>query len=145
MSATTRICTKCFREKPIEEFPWKSKIRNRRHAVCKPCTAGRSRGWYKTNKDSHIENVMLHKEEARKEARQFVWDYLLNHPCVDCGESDPVVLEFDHISGKRENVSRLIADGVSIERLKMEITLCEVRCSNCHRRKTARERGWFSG
>jgi hypothetical protein len=143
--STTKICTKCFTEKPIEDFGWKSRVLNRRHAVCKPCTAVRSRGWYKENKDSHIENVMLHKEEARKAAREFVWNYLSKHHCVDCGESDPVVLEFDHVMKKRENVSRLIADGASIARIKAEIILCEVRCANCHRRKTSKDRGWFSG
>lgn len=143
MSAT-KVCTKCFTEKPMEDFGWKSKVLNRRHAVCKPCTAKRSNSWYYANKAAHIENVMLHKEESRGKARQFIWDYLLEHPCTDCGEGDPVVLEFDHVRGKNNEVSKLVADGASIQRLKLEISLCEVRCSNCHRRKTAKERGWFS-
>ena len=142
MSAT-RVCTKCFIEKPIEDFPWKSRVLNRRHTVCKPCAASRSRGWYANNKDSHIQNVMAHKKIDRQEARQFVWDYLSEHPCVICGEADPVVLEFDHINGKKETVSALIANGATIERLKQEIDRCQVLCSNCHARKTAKERGWF--
>ena len=116
-----------------------------KHAVCKPCTASRSNKWYKRNKDSHIQNVMQNKRIDRQEARQFIWDYLSGHPCADCGENDPVVLEFDHINEKKENVSNLVANGASVQRLKLEIALCEVRCSNCHRRKTSRERGWFSG
>jgi hypothetical protein len=145
MSAITKICTKCFQEKTIEDFGWKSKLLNRRHAVCKPCTAKRSNSWYYANKNSHIENVMLHKRESRVLARQFVWDYLLAHPCVDCGESDPVVLEFDHTGGKRADVSRLVADGAAIQRIKVEKSLTQIRCANCHRKKTAKERGWFSG
>jgi hypothetical protein len=141
----TRVCTKCNQEKPIEDFPWKSKLLNRRHAVCKPCAAKRSNKWYKSNKDLHIQNVMKNKRADRQEARQFVWDYLSSHPCIDCGENDPVVLEFDHVNGKKENVSNLVANGASVQRLKLEIDLCEVRCSNCHRRKTSREKGWFSG
>ena len=31
----------------------------------------------------------------------------------------------------------------SIERLEEELRKCTVLCSNCHRRLTAKERGWF--
>ena len=61
----TRICTKCGQEKPIDEFPWKNTGLRRKYAVCKSCTAGRSNKWYQENKDSHIQNVMYHKEQAR--------------------------------------------------------------------------------
>lgn len=144
MSAT-RVCTKCFQEKPIEEFGWKDRPQGKRHAVCKPCTAVRSNAWYHRNKETHIQNVMFHKEAARQEAREYVWDYLSKHPCIDCGEADPVVLEFDHVNGKDATVASLIRDGVSTERIRQEIGLCVVRCANCHRRKTMEERGWFRG
>jgi len=115
----------------------------KRHAVCKPCTARRSNRWYENNKAAHIQNVMIHKEQARLDAREFIWDYLSTHPCAVCRENDPIVLEFDHIRGKDSDVARLVADGVSIERIRKEISRCQVLCSNCHRRKTALERGWF--
>ena len=86
---------------------------------------------------------MVQKKIDRQEARQYVWNYLAQHPCVICGEPDPVVLEFDHINGKQESISRLITNAVSIERLQQEIDRCQVLCSNCHARKTAKERGWF--
>lgn len=70
-------------------------------------------------------------------------NYLSEHPCVICGESDPAVLEFDHINGKEENISKLVTNAVSIARLQQEIDRCQVFCSNCHARKTAKERGWF--
>ena len=134
MGTQTKTCTKCFQEKSIEDFGWKSRLLNRRHAVCKPCTAKRSNNWYYQNKDAHIENVMLHKRESRVLARQYVWDYLLAHPCVECGESDPVVLEFDHIRGKVADVSRLVANGATVQRIQKEIDRCQILCSNCHRR-----------
>jgi hypothetical protein len=39
-------------------------------------------------------------------SRRLVAEYLHEHPCVDCGESDIVVLEFDHIrEGKVRDIS----------------------------------------
>jgi hypothetical protein len=142
MSAT-RICTKCFTEKPVEEFGWKSMARGKRHAICKECTAIRSNNWYYQNKEAHIENVMAHKKEARQEAREYVWAYLAAHPCIGCGETDPVVLEFHHRSGKEREVSRMVADGLSIATIQEEINKCDVLCANCHRRLTSQNRGWF--
>ncbi len=138
-----RTCTKCFLQKPIEDFPWKNKLLGKRHAVCKECYAKRSNLWYQDNRDSHIHNVMENKKADRERARRFILEYLSDHPCVDCGETDPVVLEFDHVRGKNAAIARLVADGATIDRIGREIDLCEVRCRNCHARKTARERGFF--
>ena len=71
-------------------------------------------------------------------------DYLATHSCVDCGESDIIVLQFDHVRGKkRGNVSSLARQGVSLDIVIMEIKKCEIRCANCHVRKTAKEQGWY--
>lgn len=43
---------------------------------------------------------------------------------------------------KRAVVSNLI-QGASIRRLAAEIERCEVRCANCHRKKTAIEQDWY--
>jgi hypothetical protein len=61
---------------------------------------------------------------------------------VDCGESDPVVLDFDHVRGsKRFSIAIAVTLGYPWETLLREIEKCEVRCANCHRRKTARQMG----
>ena len=73
---------------------------------------------------------------------QLIFDYLLEHPCVDCGESDVVVLEFDHVQGeKKYNISDLARRYSSWKTVKAEIDKCEVRCANCHRRITAKRAG----
>lgn len=67
--------------------------------------------------------------------------YLEEHPCTDCGETDIVVLEFDHVSGEKDqNISDAIRRGWSLARLFKEIEKCEVRCANCHRRVTHKRR-----
>jgi hypothetical protein len=56
--------------------------------------------------------------------------------CKDCGESNPIVLDFDHLKDKKYNVSRMIHDGFSWKAIKKEIEKCEVVCANCHRIRT---------
>lgn len=70
--------------------------------------------------------------------RAQVLGYLEKHPCVDCGEPDPIVLEFDHRDRKAKvkPVSRLLAGHYSWKSVLMEIEKCDIRCANCHRRKT---------
>lgn len=67
---------------------------------------------------------------------EFVRDLLRAGHCVDCGVTDVVVLEFDHIGVKTGNVCQLARGGCSAARLKAEIAQCEIRCANCHRRRT---------
>ncbi|MCW8141499.1 MAG: hypothetical protein KIT58_21560 [Planctomycetota bacterium] len=76
--------------------------------------------------------------------KDFVRSHLAAHPCVDCGEADPVVLDFDHVRGeKASEVSGLVRRRLSLDVVAAEIAKCDVRCGNCHRRKTAREQSWW--
>ena len=73
--------------------------------------------------------------------RQLVIEYLKTHPCVDCGNSDIRVLEFDHVRGQKlGNVSHAVHQTWSEEKLLNEIAKCEVRCCNCHRIATIERR-----
>lgn len=59
--------------------------------------------------------------------------------CVDCGTKEQVVLDLDHVRGKKVgNVSAMLAG--PLHRLLAEIDKCETRCANCHRRVTAQRR-----
>jgi hypothetical protein len=67
--------------------------------------------------------------------QRHVLHILRRSPCRDCGERDPVVLDFDHRADKRGNVSTM-ATWASLATLGEEISKCDVRCANCHRRRT---------
>lgn len=100
--------------------------------------------WYHKNKDRIRERRNKNQKDLKTRNCQHIWDYLKKHPCIDCGETDPIVLEFDHLKDKKYNISDLIRTGYSIEKIDKEIEKCEVRCANCHRRKTAKEQGWYN-
>lgn len=85
---------------------------------------------------------MRNTEQIRINA-EFMIAYLGKHPCVDCGESDIIVLEFDHLRDKVADVSVLARGGYSIETIQKEIDKCEVVCANCHRRRTAKRAGTY--
>lgn len=69
--------------------------------------------------------------------------YLLEHPCVDCGEADINVLHFDHVRGnKTDNISRMLRNNKAWSKVRAEIRKCDVRCANCHMRRTVTQFGW---
>ena len=140
-----RYCTKCFLQKPIEDSPWKNQLLGKRHTVCKKCYAERSANWYQDNKARQLENVRRNNQNYIEISRDFVYQYLLEHPCSQCGESDPRVLEFHHEGDKEAEVSRLMGRGASLDALKAEISKCVVLCANCHRKLTSDERKWYKG
>jgi hypothetical protein len=69
----------------------------------------------------------------------YVRAYLEASRCIDCGLDDLRVLEFDHVFGKTADVTVLAREGCSLNRLQDEVSRCEVRCGNCHRRRTVLE------
>jgi hypothetical protein len=88
--------------------------------------------------------VQIRARTKRRVARnrQFIVDYLRAHPCVDCGEADIVVLEFDHLRDKVASISQMIRNN-ELARIIEEIAKCDVVCANCHRRRTAQRGGWY--
>lgn len=137
-------CSKCNEEKPEEEFSWKSKKNNVRASMCKECHKAYSKAHYLDNTDMYKAKSKISSQIARERNREYVKDYLNNHPCVDCGETDIQVLEFDHIEMLKCVGGRVSGYMTcSLSRLKKEIAKCEVRCGNCHIRRTRLQMGWF--
>lgn len=129
-------CSGCKKWLPLDAFNRRSTAPDGRQWNCRECNSR----WHADNKPRH--NAMIHERtrRIRTEHAQRILDYLATHPCVDCGESDPVVLDFDHLRDKVRCVSAMVVRGVAKwETIEAEIAKCEVRCANCHRRRTIRQ------
>jgi hypothetical protein len=136
-------CCRCQSFKPLAEFNFKNRAQDRRHPFCRECQHAWNRQHYERNRPTYIANA--HRNNARYQAENLrrLVEYLLAHPCIDCGEGDVLVLEFDHrdAATKRMAVSSLMRYSTwSV--IETEIAKCDVRCANCHRRRTARQRGY---
>lgn len=98
------------------------------------------REYYERTKERRRELKRAVNRARRELFRINLAEYLLEHPCVDCGEADPVVLEFDHLRDKKHDISQM--DTYMWDTVLEEIVKCEVCCANCHRRRTAKQFGW---
>lgn len=103
---------------------------------------------YHARRSLEAKRIKVKKQRERRHSiQETIYKYLENHTCVDCPEKDPVVLDFDHryLYDKKMTVTDLIRNGYAIETIFQEIDKCEVRCANCHRRRTAKQFGWKKG
>jgi hypothetical protein len=139
----TKACTgPCGRTLPETEFHWRSKAKGLRISRCRACASLWSKAHYKHDKKPYLQKAAKRNARVSSENRHHLVEYLLKHPCVDCGENDPLVLTFDHVRGdKRRDISSMIKGSVwSV--IETEIAKCDVRCANCHMRKTAHQFGF---
>jgi len=96
--------------------------------------AAASKRHYEANKQKIIDRSKKKNIESRKRNKDYIASVKKLASCVDCGESNPIILEFDHVRGKKKsNVSDMANQPYSIEAVQKEIDKCEVRCANCHR------------
>ncbi|HEX6456793.1 MAG TPA: hypothetical protein VF009_09790 [Solirubrobacterales bacterium] len=137
-----RQCGRCKREKPVEEFAWRRRTREQRDNYCRPCRADYKQEHYRANKQRYIDSARQRKKAMMEERIEFLNVYLREHPCVDCGEDDPIVLEFDHLRDKKFPISKGLTDR-NWQDVLDEIAKCEVVCANCHRRRTAKRGGFL--
>jgi len=143
VTVDTERCTGCGLERPIGEFPIKNKKSGRRSTRCRACRSAYGKLHYQKNRDRYCARPRAPRHEQREPYWAWVMTFLASHPCIDCGETDPIVLQFDH----RDGTTKVDAVGTMLNRaswgaLLSEIAKCDVRCANCHRLRTARQFDW---
>jgi len=128
-----KICGTCKKTKSLEEFALKDKQKGKYQSYCRDCQRVYRQKHYQSNKKKYIVKAAIWRAKHREEFYQ----WLLQQNCLDCGNSDIRVLEFDHVRGEKEkDIARLIGN-VSFTVLKKELDKCDIVCANCHRIRTA--------
>ena len=140
-----KLCPRCNQILPFSSFA--SRGTGKGHvSYCRPCQSVYCKAHYRANKHKHNSRRSVRGYAAyRQRNREWVIEYLKAHPCVDCGEADIRVLEFDHVN-REDKVAELgvmVGSGWSLRRITIEVSKCEVRCANCHRIRTVSQLGWF--
>jgi len=110
-----RTCKDCSKEKPLEEFASAGVVNGVQYYRyrCVPCYSK-----FKTIRKNSL--------------KEYVWSLKQNSSCVRCGFDDWRALQFHHKDNKIANVSDMMRDGFSVQKLDEEIAKCEIICANCH-------------
>lgn len=108
-------------------------------SYCNDCRKAVRCSHYHGNADVYKKRSVEWRQEVAKEYCR----YLLQHPCVDCGQKDIRVLEPDHLHDKVGKVSAMINHGRPWDYILAELAKCAIRCSNCHAIKTAEQQRWM--
>lgn len=88
-----------------------------------------------SQKQYYLENkakYMQERRDKRRRNKEFVLSQKTS--CSVCEMTDKVCLDFHHNGGKIKNVSQLVNEATTIDKLKEEIAKCSILCANCHKK-----------
>src|SRR5580700_8965893 len=100
-----RRCGRCGQVKPLSDFAWRRIHKGQRGNYCRPCHAAYKQEHYAKNRERYVANAARLRNAVLLERTAFLLEFFRRHPCGDCGETDPVILEFDHLGDKEFNIA----------------------------------------
>lgn len=129
-SMSTKICFRCQREKPVDEFYKSARLADGLQSNCKICNKVHSKRHYEENRDLYIERAAI----SRKKLMDWYRDIKRSLVCSVCGDDKPWRLVHHHIdpSTKSGSVSIMLTSSGSKEEIIEEMGKCVVVCHNCH-------------
>lgn len=144
-----RKCTVCHQEKATSEFYYQSRAKNQIHSQCKDCYRDYRKTYsaehYQKYGDAYRARATIRRLKIKRALQIHLMEYMVDKSCIVCGEHDIRVLEFDHLDPKLKSfsIARAVTDGLKWDIILDEINKCQILCSNCHKKKTAIQYGWF--
>lgn len=131
-----KVCTDCQKLLPHEAFAKNASKSDGLQNKCKECKKLYNITYYSVNKDRHKETRAESRQRIRDENTAKMVELLRNSECMDCGNSDIRVLEFDHLGDKSFTIGGRF-QSMSWDRVLTEIEKCDIVCANCHKIRTA--------
>jgi len=127
-----KLCDTCKILKPIDDFHKRKVARDGHSSRCKQCQKEYQQKHYAKNKKRIYDNNINRRKRLAEEVNK-----LKDFPCIDCGQKyEPFCMDFDHVSDKVMNVSKMVHETFSLKKIKEEIAKCELVCILCHRDRT---------
>jgi hypothetical protein len=78
-------------------------------------------------------NAILNRQRARDERLRLIKEF--GGTCTSCGETDPIVLTFDHVQNDGANHRRTVRGKNIIDLVKSAPEKYQLLCQNCNWRK----------
>src|SRR5689334_17536285 len=99
-----KYCYACKQDNPIDQFAVNRSRADGHDNMCRDCKKAYNASYYLATKERQNPKRAERRAQIKAETRKKVYQYLKEHPCVDCGETDIVVLDFDHQRDKVQEI-----------------------------------------
>jgi len=73
-------CAHCREFKPLDEFVYSNRLLGTRQKHCRDCISKFNKASYAKKKQKDKEKIYENRRKRGEAARQYVWEYLSNHP-----------------------------------------------------------------
>jgi hypothetical protein len=117
---------------------------SKRSGLCKEHRRQYSKDYYQKNKEVIKAKNLTHNRNSRERNRAWLIEFLRTKECIDCGNKDIEVLQFDHRDQATKTKMVYQYLGASLARMQEEIKKCDIRCANCHIKRSRRQLGWWT-
>ena len=97
-------CGRCGVAKTLEHFAWRRKHKVQRDNYCRPCRSDYKREHCLAHKPRYVDQARAQRQQLATERDGYLLGLFATNPCADCGETDPLALEFDHLRDKCFNI-----------------------------------------
>lgn len=126
-------CNKCGQNKYIIEFSSKLNSPSGIEYWCLLC----KQQYSKEHRNKNIIKYRLDNNKRRKDRVNWLQSLKDNIPCKDCNKIyEPHCMDFDHLGGKINSISRMVLQNVPKNVILDEIKKCELVCVLCHNIRT---------